>query len=157
MADTLDTLGTMDRILFLRQVPIFGSLDPGDLQRIAELATEQSYAEGEAIFRDGDEGDEMYVIVRGRVRASKVINGRRQTIREAGPGEHVGELAPLREAPRAVDVTALTDDARMLVIGGGAFKDMLVDRPRVARAMLTNLAERLAAIIEEGAPATRKS
>ncbi len=53
----------------------------------------------------------MYVIVRGGVRASKVIDGGRQTIRLPGPGEHVGELALLREAPRAVDVTALTDDA----------------------------------------------
>ena len=92
--------------------------------------------------------------VRGRVLASKVIDGHRRTLREYGSGEHVGELAPLREAPRVVDLTALTDDVRMLVVGGGALQSMLDDRPRVARAMLKSLAERRGAVIEQGTPAT---
>lgn len=147
MAETLNTLGTMDRILFLRQVSIFKNLAPEDLHQIAEIATERVFAADEVIYREDDIGDEMSIIVEGQVRVTTQVNGETQYIRSYGVGEHVGELALLRHQPRSADVTAEKGDVRVLVIRGDAFKAILHDRPEVAMAMLGSLAERLGTLI----------
>jgi HEAT repeat protein len=147
MAETLNTLGMMDRILFLRQVSIFKNLAPEDLHQIAEIATERVFAADEVIYREGDIGDEMSIIVDGQVRVTTQVNGETQYIRSYGVGEHVGELALLRQQPRSADVTAEQGDVRVLVIRGDAFKAILHDRPEVAMAMLGSLAERLGTLI----------
>ncbi len=149
MTETVQTLSTIDCMLFLRRVQLFASLQPQDLQKIAELATEEVFDVGETILRQGEPGDEIIVVVRGRVRLTKGSSGVRRVVGEYGEGEHVGELAVLRDAPRSADVEAATDDVRCLVIRGDQLRHLLVDRPRVSEAMLASLAERLACLIEK--------
>lgn len=150
MASTRGTLSTLYRVLFLRRVELFASLDPDDLQTIAALATEAVFTSGERIYADGDPGDEMLIVVRGKVRLTKDSEGEHHLVGEYGEGEHVGELAVLRAAPRSADVDASSDDVRVLVIRGDQLRQLLADRPRVAQAMLASLAERLATLIEDG-------
>jgi CRP-like cAMP-binding protein len=146
MTETLKTLGTIDRILFLRQVPLFNHLTPEDLQQIAEIATERIFPPGEYLCREGDLGDELFVIVEGQVRVTKGANGAVRTLRTLRAGDHIGELAILREGPRSASVVAENGDVRALVIACDAFKAILRDRPEVAMAMLASLAERLSTL-----------
>lgn len=146
MTETLKTLGTVDRILFLRQVPLFNHLTPEDLQQIAEIAAERIFPPGEYLCREGDLGDELFVIIEGQVRVTKGSNGAARTLRTMQAGDHIGELAILREGPRSASVVAEGGDVRALVIGGEAFKAILRDRPEVAMAMLASLAERLSTL-----------
>ncbi|MBI3914576.1 MAG: HEAT repeat domain-containing protein [Chloroflexi bacterium] len=139
MPETLRTLGTIDRILFLRQVPIFNNLAPEDLNQIAEIADERAFTRGEFIFREGDVGDELFVIVEGAMRVER--DGR--TLRTLQAGEQIGELAILREQPRSASVVAESANVRALVIRGDALKAILRDRPEVAMGMLASLAQRL--------------
>ncbi len=143
MPETLQTLSTMDRILFLRQVPIFSNLAPEDLDSIAGIATERAWTRGEFICREGEIGDELFVIVEGAVRIAKKANGELRTLRTLQAGEQIGELAILREQPRSASVIAEAGDVRALVIRGDALKAILRDRPEVAMAMLASLAQRL--------------
>ncbi len=143
MPETLKTLGTIDRILFLRQVPVFADLEPEDLKQIAEIAAERVFPAGEYLCREGDIGDELFVIVEGQVRVAKGSNGELRTLRTLQVGEQVGELAILREQPRSATVIAEGGSVRVLVIRGDAFKAILRDRPEVAMAMLSSLAQRL--------------
>lgn len=146
MTETLKTLGTMDRILFLRQVPLFSNLAPEDLQQIAEIATECVFPANEYLCRDGDIGDELFVIVEGQVRVTKGSNGAERTLRTLKVGEHIGELAILREQPRSASVAADGGNVRALAIRGAALKAILRDRPEVAMAMLASLAQRLSTL-----------
>ena len=57
MGETLRTLGAMDRILFLRQVPLFTDLAPENLQQIAEVATERVFTSNDYLCREGEIGD----------------------------------------------------------------------------------------------------
>ncbi len=146
MPETVQTLSTLDRVLFLRQVPIFANLDPEDLSRIAEIAGERLVHAGDYLCRQDEISDEMFVIVQGQVRVAKTHDGTTQLIRTLGVGNHVGELAALRDLPRSADVIADAPNVRFLVIGGDALKMILRDRPEVALAMLASLAERLTAM-----------
>lgn len=143
MAGTDRTLTDLDTMLLLRRVPLFEGLDPEDLQRIAATCMERTFAHGEALMREGDLGDELVVIVAGTVRVvRREADGSERFIRGYGAGDHIGELAVLRERPRAATVVA-EGAVRGLVIGGDALKSILRERPEAAMSMLATLAERI--------------
>jgi CRP-like cAMP-binding protein len=72
-------------------------------------------------------------------------DGSQRFVRDYGPGDHIGELAVLREGPRAATVTAGDQRVRTLVIGGEGLQSILRERPAAAMAMLAALAERILA------------
>jgi HEAT repeat protein len=140
-ADT--NLGDIERMLELRRVPLFERLDPEDLQRVAAVADERTFAPGTAIVREGEVGDELFVILEGRVRVDKLDpDGTTRAIRTYEAGDHFGELAVLLERPRVASVVA-EDEVRTLVIGGDGLTAILRERPEAAMAMLATLAERI--------------
>ena len=140
MPATTETLDEIGRMLALRRVPLFAELAPEDLQRIAGSAVEHLYPAGEALVREGEPGDELVVIVEGTV---SVLRADGQLIRTYGPGDHIGELAVLRERPRAATVVADEGGVRGLMISGIGLKAVLRERPEAAMSMLATLAERL--------------
>ncbi|MEP6639997.1 MAG: HEAT repeat domain-containing protein, partial [Chloroflexota bacterium] len=102
MPDSSRTIGDLETMLALRRVPLFVGLAPEDLQRIAMTATEHVYPPGEPLIREGDLGDELVVIVEGAVRVVHLdADGTERVVRTYGAGDHIGELAVLRQAPRA--------------------------------------------------------
>ncbi|HEX7196063.1 MAG TPA: HEAT repeat domain-containing protein, partial [Candidatus Limnocylindria bacterium] len=143
MPDTEQTLGAIERMLFLRRVPIFSQMAPEDLQRVAAAASERIYAPHEAIVNEGDLGDELVVIVRGDVIVVQGDGPDARLIRAYTSGDHIGELAILRAQPRAATVIACDEGVRGLVIGGEALRAILEERPEAAMAMLATLADRI--------------
>ena len=143
MPETRVTLGEIDRMLFLRRVPLFRELAAEDLQRIGSTAVERLYAAGEALVREGDLGDELVVIVEGTVRVVRGEGDEQRILRTYAAGDHIGELAVLRERPRAATVIADAPGVRGLAIGGAALRAILRERPEAAMAMLATLAERI--------------
>lgn len=145
MVDTLATLSTMERILFLHQVPIFADLPPDELKRVADIAHERLFASGEIITREGDVGDEIYIVVNGEVRVTtrnehgdEIELGRKTT------GEYVGEMAIISHEPRTATLTAV-GNVRTLTIEQNAFETILRERPEISlvimRALITLLKE----------------
>jgi hypothetical protein len=143
--ETQPTIGELDRMLFLRQVPLFGELEPEDLQRIAGAATERRYEAGDEMMREGDVGDELLLLVQGSVRVVRHDgpNGTERLIRTYDAGAHIGELAVLREGTRAATVIAEAPNVRTLVLSGEALRSILTERPPAAMAMLATLADRI--------------
>ena len=143
MPQTGETLSEIDRILFLRRVPLFGELDPEDLQRIASSAIERFYPGGEPVVREGELGDELVVLVEGSVFVVRGEGEEARVLRTYEAGDHIGELAVLRERPRAATVVAQEPGVRGLVIDGESLRAILRERPEAAMAMLATLAERI--------------
>ncbi len=142
VTETARTLDELERMVVLRRVPLFSELDPEDLQRIAASAAERLYPAGEPLVREGDVGDELIVIVSGTVSISKREGDSERFVRTYEAGDHIGELAVLRDRPRAATVIADVD-VRGLCIGGEALRAILQERPEAAMAMLATLAERI--------------
>ncbi len=137
------TLDEIERMLFLRRVSLFEQLAPEDLQRVAYSATERLYPDGEALVHEGEVGDELIVIVVGRVRVVQGEGPEARVVRTYGAGDHIGELAVLTERPRVATVIADGEDVRGLVIEGAALRSILRERPDAAMAMLATLADRM--------------
>ena len=134
----LGTVPLMERVLFLHKVSLFDALDPADLQQVARIATERSFAEGELIFRQGEPGDAMYVVMTGGVRVEQ--DGR--AIATRGTGEAIGEMAIVGAAPRMASLIA-DGDTRTLRIARGDFESILRDRPETALGVIRVLSRRL--------------
>jgi hypothetical protein len=136
--------GDIATMLQLRRVPLFRMLTPEDLQRVASVATERWFDDGETLIREGEPGDELFVVVEGRVRVvQRAPDGSERTVRTYGEGDHIGELAVLLARPRAASVVADGGSVRTLVIGGEGLTAILRERPDAAMALIATLAERL--------------
>lgn len=135
---TLTTLSQMERILFLRRVPLFADLPPADLKQLAAIAEEQVHPDGDVICEQGEPGDELYVIVSGEVR----VVSRGNEIARRRPGEFVGEVALITGAPRNATLVA-AGETRLLRIERRQFEGLLRERPDAGLAVMRVLAERL--------------
>ena len=139
---TLKTLSTLDRILLLREVPMFSGLTPEDLERIADVAEEQLFSSESFLCVEGEPGNTLFIIATGKVEVIKKFGDTERVLATHGTGEYVGEMAILESAPRSASLKA-NGDARVLGIEGNAFKAILLDRPEVAVAVLRNMSSRL--------------
>jgi ATP/ADP translocase/HEAT repeat protein len=138
------TTSDITTMLQLRRVPLFERLSPEDLQRIASVASRRWFDEGAALVVEGEAGDELFVILEGRVRVvQRAEDGAERTLRTYGEGDHIGELAVLRQAPRVASVIADGGGVQTLVIGGEGLTAILRERPDAAMAMLATLADRI--------------
>jgi HEAT repeat protein len=158
---TLDTraqiasLTTLEKMIFLREVPIFGDLDPDDLEEMTGLTAERRFKPGEHLCLEGLGGQEVFVLVYGRVKAWRAgADGGEVVLGESGPGDSVGEMSAIDAAPRVASVTAL-EPTRALVLGAHDFQQLLGWRPSLAQGVLVRMVRRLRGMIEERATGQR--
>ena len=122
----------------LASVPLFSSLSPELMAPILASGAERSFAAGETIVREGEPGDELFVILDGDVRVER--DGRQ--LRTFGVGDVFGEVAVLDRHPRSADVVAI-GEVRCLTISRETLRETLAAEPRAAWALLEILAGRL--------------
>ena len=91
----------------LKKVALFQGLTSSQLQKIAHIASEQSFEGRAALFREGEPGLAMYVIGEGKVRISKQVPGvGEEALAILEPGQYFGEMALIEEGPRSADAIA---------------------------------------------------
>ena len=88
----------------LRNVAIFRDLDEGELARVSEVCRDQQFLSGEFIFREGEAGNRLYLIVEGEVRISRTIPGSgEEALAILKPGAMFGEMAVFDRSERSTD------------------------------------------------------
>jgi CRP-like cAMP-binding protein len=123
-------------------LPLLARLNHDDLRALAEMGAIRKHGAGATIFRQGDAGDAMHVIVDGSVRVSVVAaDGREATVALLGPGECLGELALLDGRPRSGSATA-SEATRTMVVSRDNFRNWLSHRPRAALELLETMSIR---------------
>jgi CRP/FNR family transcriptional regulator, cyclic AMP receptor protein len=113
----------------LRRCPLFQTLSSAQLGELAAITGARELAGGAVIFREGDAGDEMYLVVSGRVRISKMVKGVGEealSILEAGA--YFGEMAMIDDAPRSADALAHTPCALAVIRRDDLDQLMFVDK-----------------------------
>ena len=128
------------QIELLAGVDLFYGCFRRELARIAALTTEVAIPAGQIVCREGDPGDEAYVVIEG---SATVTVGDRE-IAMVTPGGFFGEMAILDGGPRIATVTAL-EPMRLLVLARREFYAVLAEVPYVAGHMLTAVGARLRA------------
>ena len=122
----------------LARVPLFAKLRSGDLERLGQLAEEVDAPAGRVLIRQGQRGEEFFVIADGTVRVER--DG--QLVATRGAGAFVGEIALIDEGVRTATVTCETA-CRLIVLGHREFHELMDEQPDIERAVLRALAERV--------------
>ncbi|HLL92308.1 MAG TPA: Crp/Fnr family transcriptional regulator [Solirubrobacteraceae bacterium] len=127
----------------LGRVPVFSTLEPADLERIAELAVPRSFAPGQAVFREGDASDTCYVVRDGHARAVRTHrDGRTITLARFGPGDIFGELAMFEDELRSATVEAIEPMSVVAVLGPD-MRRLMGEHPQIAMRLVIALGRRL--------------
>ncbi len=141
--DTLPTLSLMERILFLRRVPLFADLASADLKQVAAIASEQFFTNGELIAQQDELGDEMYIIVAGEVQVLVAADDKPEVeVARRKAGEYVGEMSIISQEPRMASLAAV-GEVRTLCIDRKQFEGLLRERPETSLAVMRVLCARL--------------
>ncbi len=139
----MSSLSLEDRKTLLRNHFLLCHLRDWDLERLARHSRIASADDGDYIFRKGDAGDSMIVVISGRVViGSRGTDNREIVFNIINPGEVFGEIAFLDEEPRTADARALEDTA-YLILERRHFLPFLEENPKIAISLMTVLCQRI--------------
>jgi CRP/FNR family cyclic AMP-dependent transcriptional regulator len=132
------------KVKSLRQAPLFEGLSKKELTELARRSEDMELEAGTMLCKEGDIGQEFFVIVDGEVDVKR--KGRRLGTR--GPGDFIGEIALLEDMERTATVTAKTP-VRVFVLTRTTFQHLINENPAVERKVMRTLARRLAAMSKD--------
>jgi CRP/FNR family cyclic AMP-dependent transcriptional regulator len=137
-----------ERLILLKESPIFSMVATDDLRRVAQLLEEHHYFAGEQIFAINDMGDHLYILVTGKIGISiERSPGNILRIAELGPGDCFGEMNLLDDLPRSATAQALTDSVT-LSLDKGRLRGLLLSYPEIGIGMLRGLSLRLRSALQ---------
>ncbi|GBE07463.1 cAMP receptor protein [bacterium BMS3Bbin11] len=132
-----------ERILLLKQSPMFSEVSTEDLRIVAQMLEEESYFIGDRIFDINEHGDSMYILQSGRIGISlnpdPTIN---EFIVELVSGECFGEMNLLDELPRSASAHVL-EDSIVLSLEKSRLRGLIINYPELSLGMLKGLSLRL--------------
>jgi CRP-like cAMP-binding protein len=129
---------TVEKVLFLKRVPLFAGVPTRDLVPVAGIAEEVPSEAEERIITEGEPGSAMYLIVEGEV----AIHRGDRRLAVLHPQDCFGEMSILDHEPRSASATALTD-CLLLKVDQEHFHGILAQNPEVALAIIRTLTRRL--------------
>lgn len=136
---------TLAKMIGLKSIALFEGLEPEDLAELARAGVESWFTHGETLCREGELGDELFVLLTGEVSVLQRDGDVDRIVAIEGPGSVIGELAVLDPAPRNATVVASTIAVRALRLGGGPFRQVLNATPALSEVIIRLLARRLRA------------
>jgi len=108
-----------------------------------ESMTSSHLERSDILFREGEQGDRIYVIGEGKIKLGRSsVDGRENLLAILGPGEMFGELSLFDPGPRTATATAIAE-TQLIALGHDDLDSFLLGRPAVAANLLAALARRL--------------
>lgn len=131
-------LTSVDRLLFIREIPVFRELRDEFLVRLASVMDELSFPANHTIFTKGQEGRSLYVVVKGQVR---VHIGSQELVR-LEQGACFGEMALFDAEPRSASVTTLIP-SDCLILTQQQLYEAIEENPGIAVNIIRLLSRRI--------------
>ena len=133
----------MSKTDHLRNVPIFTDLTDSDLTKIASNMVPRVYEKGQMILLEESMGETFFIITQGAVKVTRLsADGREVILAILGESDFFGEMSLLDGEGRSANIVA-NEDAKVLTLSRSDFLDCLESYPKIAIALLEELAIRL--------------
>ncbi|MEB3340417.1 cyclic nucleotide-binding domain-containing protein [Okeania sp.] len=131
-------LTSVERLLFIRAVPIFRELRDDFLVRLASVMDELSFPTNHTIFTEGKEGRSLYVVVSGRVK----VHLEHRELARLQQGACFGEMSLFDAEPRSASVTTL-ENCECLMLTQMQLYDAIDETPEIAINIIRLLSRRI--------------
>jgi CRP-like cAMP-binding protein len=126
---------------FIKTVRVFKEFHPPELLALTGRLRERKLRKGQVLFREGDEGEEMFLVRDGSILVSKAVTGKvEQVLARFGPGDFFGEMSLFDRSPRSATIQAETD-AMLLALDRENLNDLIQVNPRAAAAFFHGLVQ----------------
>ncbi|MBW2495015.1 MAG: HEAT repeat domain-containing protein [Deltaproteobacteria bacterium] len=133
----------MERLLALKEIPLFHNLSLDQLEAVHQITKEVEYLPGEVIVRQGERGDELYLLLEGRVRIFTNYGTPNESEKpEQRAVSSFGEMAVLHDGTRTATVVA-ADRSHLLRLDGNSLRELLMQMPEISFEMFRVLVERV--------------
>jgi len=127
----------------LRSSPLFGGMDGANARSLIAMMTRRELAKGDVIFNEGDEGQALYVVVKGKVKMARTArDGRENLLGLLGVGDMLGELSVFDPGPRLSRAHAV-EDSIIYELPKAVLDAWLDDHLEMSRHLLRALAQRI--------------
>jgi len=124
---------------FLKTIRLFREFAEPELLAFASRLRERTLRKSQVLFREGDAGDEMFLVRRGTMIISKAVTGRVEQVLDRAPaGDFFGEMSLFDRAPRSATLQAETD-VELLVLDRDNLNLLIEVNPRAAAAFFQAL------------------
>ncbi len=143
----------MKELIALKRVPLFSTLTLEQLASIDRLMVTRHYVKGESIFRKGDVGAELYVVLEGEIRVHLDHDGHDVTLARHGPSKVVGEMSVFDDQPRSASAQA-AENTTVRVLRRDRMQAIVHEHPEVLLEFVKNLSQRLRVMNEQLESAT---
>ncbi|HKS23842.1 MAG TPA: cyclic nucleotide-binding domain-containing protein [Thermoanaerobaculia bacterium] len=125
-------------------------LSAGEMKLLATFSSEEKFREGSMIFREGEKGDKLYIVLDGRVRISKFIPGvGEEALAVLDRGDFFGEMALIDDKPRSADAKSHDGDATVLSIDRATLNEILSMDPHASLQFLNLLCRMISRRLRE--------
>ncbi|OPY01563.1 MAG: cAMP-activated global transcriptional regulator CRP [Syntrophorhabdus sp. PtaB.Bin047] len=127
----------------LRSVNLFADLKDNELETISRILYVNTYHRGQLIFQEGEDGNALFVVLKGRVKVCLYDEeGREYVLDVIGKDGFFGELALIDELPRSANAIAM-EGSDLLIVRRADFTKLLMENPSISINILKVLAGRL--------------
>lgn len=131
-----------EKIVLLKESDIFREINTDDLRLVADVLEEEHFFAGDIIFEINDYGDQMYLIIEGRIGVTLGKADSENYVSTFGPGECFGEMNLLDDLPRSATAVVL-EETKVLKLGKQKLRGLMLSYPELAIGMLKALSIRL--------------
>jgi CRP-like cAMP-binding protein len=135
-------LSTLEKVLFLRQVDLFSEFSARELGMLAAKTQEVEFSRGDIIFREGDAGDSLYLILGGKVLVVRYEGEQKKVIVILEEKTCFGEMAILSDETRSATIEA-AEPVTLLKIKNEDFKYLIIEKPEIAFSVFKILIKRI--------------
>jgi CRP-like cAMP-binding protein len=125
-------------------------LSAGEMKLLATFSSEERFREGSMVFREGEKGEKLYIVLDGRVRISKFIPGvGEEALAVLDRGDFFGEMALIDDKARSADAKAHDGDATVLSIDRATLNEILSMDPHASLQFLNLLCRMISRRLRE--------
>jgi hypothetical protein len=128
----------VERVMALKAVPLFSSLDTEAIWQVAGIVEEVRLETGQPLLVEGQPGEALYVVMSGEMGIRKDD----KEVNTLGPGEVIGEMSLLDDVPISVSVSAASE-AVLFRLGSGPFYALMATHFEITRLIIESLTQRL--------------
>jgi CRP/FNR family cyclic AMP-dependent transcriptional regulator len=140
------TIKSEDKVDLFRE----RGLSAAEMKLLATFSSEERFREGSTIFREGEKGDKLYIVLDGRVRISKFIPGvGEEALTVLDRGDFFGEMALIDDMPRSADGKAHEGDVTVLSIDRATLNEILSMDPHASLQFLNLLCRMISRRLRE--------
>jgi hypothetical protein len=128
----------------LRRIKILADMEEKQLESFVQFMEVVAVRQFAEVFRKGEHGDAMYLVLEGELRARVIVDKKETTLSTMRVGDFFGEISLLDAGPRSADVIA-NSDSRLLKISSASFAGVMGEAPALAASFLYGLSKSIGA------------